>query len=193
MVGPAAATIRSAITVGGLPSPAYAIRSIPPSAGVTASGRTVPGEARGHGDLPGLHTQAAARSHPGCWPSDPTPATGPPGSRGRRSPRWSCSPFAAGRHQVGRALDNPGLRTEGRVTLIDGLLATSVLVGSRPQCRARLVVGRPARRIPAGLLRPPQGQDPPPGGADLGHEPSHADMAATPPRSPPTAVMYVGR
>jgi len=30
---------------------------------------------------------------------------------------------------TGRALDNPVLRTEGRVTLVDGILATSVLVG----------------------------------------------------------------
>jgi divalent metal cation (Fe/Co/Zn/Cd) transporter len=37
--------------------------------------------------------------------------------------------LAAGKHQVGHALDNPVLRTEGRVTLIDGLLATAVLIG----------------------------------------------------------------
>ena len=37
--------------------------------------------------------------------------------------------LAAGKAHVGRALDNPVLRTEGRVTLIDGLLATAVLVG----------------------------------------------------------------
>jgi divalent metal cation (Fe/Co/Zn/Cd) transporter len=37
--------------------------------------------------------------------------------------------LAAGKNQVGRALNNPALRTEGRVTLIDGLLATAVLVG----------------------------------------------------------------
>ncbi|HEY7859026.1 MAG TPA: cation transporter [Candidatus Nanopelagicales bacterium] len=37
--------------------------------------------------------------------------------------------LAAGKARVGRALDNPVLRTEGRVTLIDGLLATAVLVG----------------------------------------------------------------
>jgi hypothetical protein len=33
------------------------------------------------------------------------------------------------RSGVGRALDNPVLRTEGRVTLIDGMLVTAVLVG----------------------------------------------------------------
>jgi len=37
--------------------------------------------------------------------------------------------LAAGKAATGRALDNPVLRTEGRVTLIDGLLATAVLVG----------------------------------------------------------------
>lgn len=37
--------------------------------------------------------------------------------------------LAAGKASVGAALDNPVLRTEGRVTAIDGLLATAVLVG----------------------------------------------------------------
>ena len=37
--------------------------------------------------------------------------------------------LAAGKARVGRALDNPVLQAEGRVTLIDGLLATAVLVG----------------------------------------------------------------
>jgi divalent metal cation (Fe/Co/Zn/Cd) transporter len=37
--------------------------------------------------------------------------------------------LAAGKARVGRALDNPVLRTEGRVTLIDGLLATAVVCG----------------------------------------------------------------
>jgi divalent metal cation (Fe/Co/Zn/Cd) transporter len=37
--------------------------------------------------------------------------------------------LAAGKARVGRALDNPVLRTEGRVTLIDAILATAVLVG----------------------------------------------------------------
>jgi divalent metal cation (Fe/Co/Zn/Cd) transporter len=37
--------------------------------------------------------------------------------------------LAAGKARTGRALDNPVLRTEGRVTLVDGLLATAVLVG----------------------------------------------------------------
>ena len=37
--------------------------------------------------------------------------------------------LAAGKARVGAALDNPVLRTEGKVTLVDGLLATAVLVG----------------------------------------------------------------
>jgi hypothetical protein len=37
--------------------------------------------------------------------------------------------LAAGKARTGAASDNPVLRTEGRVTLVDGLLAASVLVG----------------------------------------------------------------
>jgi divalent metal cation (Fe/Co/Zn/Cd) transporter len=37
--------------------------------------------------------------------------------------------LAAGKTRVGRSLGNPVLMTEGRVTLVDGVLATSVLVG----------------------------------------------------------------
>jgi divalent metal cation (Fe/Co/Zn/Cd) transporter len=37
--------------------------------------------------------------------------------------------LAAGKTRIGAALDNPVLRTEGRVTLIDGVLAAAVLVG----------------------------------------------------------------
>ncbi|MFJ7910534.1 cation transporter [Kitasatospora sp. NPDC096204] len=37
--------------------------------------------------------------------------------------------LAAGKARTGAALDNPVLKTEGRVTLIDGLLAAAVLVG----------------------------------------------------------------
>jgi divalent metal cation (Fe/Co/Zn/Cd) transporter len=37
--------------------------------------------------------------------------------------------LAFGKARVGRALDNPVLRTEGRVTLVDAILATAVLVG----------------------------------------------------------------
>jgi divalent metal cation (Fe/Co/Zn/Cd) transporter len=37
--------------------------------------------------------------------------------------------LAAGKARTGRALNNPVLRTEGRVTLVDGILATAVLLG----------------------------------------------------------------
>ena len=37
--------------------------------------------------------------------------------------------LAAWKARVGAALDNPVLRTEGRVTFVDGMLATAVLVG----------------------------------------------------------------
>jgi hypothetical protein len=37
--------------------------------------------------------------------------------------------LAAGKARTGRALDSPVLRTEGRVTMIDGILATAVLAG----------------------------------------------------------------
>ena len=37
--------------------------------------------------------------------------------------------LAAGKARTGRALDNPVLTTEGRVTLIDGILAAAVLLG----------------------------------------------------------------
>jgi divalent metal cation (Fe/Co/Zn/Cd) transporter len=37
--------------------------------------------------------------------------------------------LAAGKTRTGRALDNPVLQTEGRVTVIDGILAVAVLAG----------------------------------------------------------------
>lgn len=37
--------------------------------------------------------------------------------------------LAAGKARTGRALDNPVLMTEGRVTAIDGILAVAVLLG----------------------------------------------------------------
>ena len=37
--------------------------------------------------------------------------------------------LAAGKARTGRALDNPVLRTEGRVTMVDGILAVAVLAG----------------------------------------------------------------
>jgi divalent metal cation (Fe/Co/Zn/Cd) transporter len=57
---------------------------------------------------------------PRCDPVSPT----------RRS-FWVLALFAlaAGKARTGAALDNRVLRTEGRVTLIDGLLAVAVLAG----------------------------------------------------------------
>jgi divalent metal cation (Fe/Co/Zn/Cd) transporter len=37
--------------------------------------------------------------------------------------------LAAGKARTGAALDNPVLAAEGRVTLVDGILATAVLAG----------------------------------------------------------------
>jgi hypothetical protein len=37
--------------------------------------------------------------------------------------------LAGGKARTGRALGNSVLRTEGRVTLIDGILASAVLLG----------------------------------------------------------------
>ena len=37
--------------------------------------------------------------------------------------------LAAGKARTGRALDNPVLKTEGRVTAVDGILAVAVLLG----------------------------------------------------------------
>ena len=37
--------------------------------------------------------------------------------------------LAAGKARTGRALENPVLRTEGRVTMVDGILAAAVLLG----------------------------------------------------------------
>ena len=37
--------------------------------------------------------------------------------------------LAAGKAKVGATLDNPVFKSEGRVTMIDGILATAVLVG----------------------------------------------------------------
>ncbi len=40
--------------------------------------------------------------------------------------------LAAGKSRTGRALDDPVLRSEGRVTMIDGILAAAVLLGLVP-------------------------------------------------------------
>jgi divalent metal cation (Fe/Co/Zn/Cd) transporter len=37
--------------------------------------------------------------------------------------------LAAGKHDVGRRLDNPVLHTEARVTAVDGALAATVMLG----------------------------------------------------------------
>jgi divalent metal cation (Fe/Co/Zn/Cd) transporter len=37
--------------------------------------------------------------------------------------------LAIGKARVGTALNNPVLKTEGRVTMVDGILATAVLLG----------------------------------------------------------------
>ena len=64
--------------------------------------------------------------------------------------------LAAGKARTGRVLGNPVLRTEGRVTMIDGILATAVLAG--------LVLNAALgwwwadrRRVRACLLRRPRG------------------------------------
>jgi len=64
--------------------------------------------------------------------------------------------LAADKARTGRALDNPVLRTEGRVTTIDGILAVAVLAG----LVLNAALGwwrRPRRRLRAGLLRRPRG------------------------------------
>ena len=61
--------------------------------------------------------------------------------------------LAAGKARTGRALGNPVLRTEGRVTLIDGILATAVLVGLVLNAAAGWWWADPAARVRAGLSR----------------------------------------
>jgi hypothetical protein len=63
--------------------------------------------------------------------------------------------LAAGKARTGRALDNPVLRTEGRVTTIDGDPRRGRAAVPRAERGAGLVVGRPRRRVRAGLLRRP--------------------------------------
>jgi hypothetical protein len=66
--------------------------------------------------------------------------------------------LAAGKARTGRALGNPVLRTEGRVTMIDGILAAAVLLGLALNATLGMVVGRPGRWIRAGLLRGTRGK-----------------------------------
>jgi hypothetical protein len=54
--------------------------------------------------------------------------------------------LAAGKARTGAALDNPVLRTEGRVTVIDGILACAVLTG---------LILRSARTVPWFPPQPP--------------------------------------
>jgi hypothetical protein len=67
--------------------------------------------------------------------------------------------LAAGKARTGRALDNPVLATEGRVTLIDGILAAAVLPRPGAERGAGLVAGGPGRRVRAGLARGPRGPE----------------------------------
>jgi hypothetical protein len=53
---------------------------------------------------------------------------------------------------AGKALGNPVLQTEGRVTTIGGILAVAVLLGLTLNAAAGWVVGRPYCRVRAGLL-----------------------------------------
>ena len=57
------------------------------------------------------------------------PGRSPPGIIWTAATAAVMFTLAAGKTRTGRALDNPVLRTEGRVTMIDGILATSVLLG----------------------------------------------------------------
>ena len=58
--------------------------------------------------------------------------------------------LAAGKARTGKALDNPVLITEGRVTFIDGLLAVAVLLG----LTLNALVGGPPGRAGDRVLRP---------------------------------------
>ena len=61
--------------------------------------------------------------------------------------------LAAGKARTGQALANPVLRTEGRVTLIDGLLAVAVLLGLALNAGPGWWWGGPGGRVRSGLLR----------------------------------------
>jgi divalent metal cation (Fe/Co/Zn/Cd) transporter len=57
------------------------------------------------------------------------PADGPAGILWTAVTAAVMFALAAGKTRTGRALGNPVLLTEGRVTVIDGLLAVAVLIG----------------------------------------------------------------
>ena len=61
--------------------------------------------------------------------------------------------LAAGKVRTGQALANPVLPTEGRVTLIDGLLAVAVLLGLALNAGPGWWWGGPGGRLRSGLLR----------------------------------------
>ena len=65
--------------------------------------------------------------------------------------------LAFGKARTGKALGNPVLQTEGRVTLIDGIPGHRGAGGPGAERRTGLVVGRPGRRVRARPLRGPRG------------------------------------
>ena len=78
---------------------------------------------RGSGHLPGYREHGR--------PSRPVPSPSQPsGHRLDRGNRLlSCSVSLSAKVRTGAALDSAVLRAEGRITVIDGILATAVLVG----------------------------------------------------------------
>jgi divalent metal cation (Fe/Co/Zn/Cd) transporter len=65
--------------------------------------------------------------------------------------------LASGKARTGRALDNPVLRTEGRVTMIDGILAVAVLLGLVLNAGLGWWWADPRCRVRTGVLRRPRG------------------------------------
>jgi divalent metal cation (Fe/Co/Zn/Cd) transporter len=70
---------------------------------------------------------------------------------------WELVMFApaAGKTRMGQPLDNPVLRTEGRVTMIDGILAVAVLAALVVKAALGWWWADPGRRLRAGVLRRP--------------------------------------
>ena len=87
-----------------------------------------------HPGRPSARGSAPRRAQP-AWVS---PGQRPPHSPCSASPWPSLAPAARSTTRCSCS--------ESRVTVIDGLLATAVLDGTRDEREARLVVGRPARR-----------------------------------------------
>jgi hypothetical protein len=65
--------------------------------------------------------------------------------------------LAAGKARTGKALGNPVLVTEGRVTLVDGILAVAVLAGLVLNAAAGWRQGGPAGRLGHRVLRAARG------------------------------------